>query len=838
MDSSRIKARWIQGVLLTSVSVFALGLLVPLWLDVTDRLEQLRTARSDTVIWTVVQLEVEYLELEMEAQALEIRREEGLSDLHRRFNVLYSRIGTLKNSPLYRTAITEAGEFQNLNTLAAGIEALLPLFDGPDADLIEKRGFLVQQLSELHVPTRRIVANANFVLTTRAEATRLEVAKLLWRLGIVSLILFSSLLGLAMLFSRLYVIYKRRARENLLTSQRLATVVSTSPDAIIVTGADGSIKDFNPAAVCLLNYKREVALTKNLSDLIRDEQGRPTDLPATQQGFFRRRMCGMRSDGRSVPLEVSQGATSLGQQRVYIYFLRDISERLDAEEALLASRDKALAGERAKAHFLAVMSHEMRTPLNGILGVIDLMRNSVKTEKDSHYLTLLERSGQILLGHVNEVLDITEIEARGINLSIAPFHLDALLNEVVASLRVAALAKGNQLTLTRDPKELGHFLGDAMRLRQIVANLLSNAIKFTSGGQIDLMVTATKTPEGNRLEIQVADTGIGIDETLQGSVFDDFFRLDRGRASQAEGTGLGLGIVRRIVTAMGGKIGVDSIKGEGSLFWVELSLPLAEPVLPEAPVEEPEDPETVGRPLEVLLVEDNATNRFVLKEMLEQDNHTVVEAENGQIGADIARRRKFDVILMDINMPVMGGVQATRLIRSDGVSKNTRIVALTAHVLDQDTQLYREVGIDRVVSKPISRRNIYRVLRGEPTETEPGRSNKTLDPVVLEQFSQTLSSENVSKLLNGIIEEGDRFVQAFSQASVIPRGTLTDLVHEFSGSCAMIGAVRLRNTLARLETTLHRNSDEDLRPWVEPLRVLWRETRSELHAYAKHSGAV
>ncbi|MDF1801465.1 ATP-binding protein [Thalassovita sp.] len=838
MASSRIKARWIQGVFLTSVSVFALGLLVPLWLEVTDRLEQLRTARSDTVIWTVVQLEVEYLEFEMAARALETRREEGLPELRRRFNVLYSRIGTLQQSPLYRVAITEAGEFQNLGVLVSGVEALLPLIDGPDADLVEKRGLLIQQLSALHVPTRRIVANGNYVLTTRAEVAREEAAKLLWRLGIVSLILFSGLFGLAALFSRLYVIYKRRARENLITSQRLATVVTTSPDAIIVTDADGNISDFNPAAVSLLNYEREIALTKRLSDLIRDETGQPTSLPAAQRGFFRQRMSGRTQDGSSIPLEVSQGATSFDHQRVYIYFLRNISDRLNAEEALLASRDRALAGERAKAHFLAVMSHEMRTPLNGILGVIDLMRDSVKTEKDSHYLALLERSGQILLGHVNEVLDITEIEARGINLNIAPFHLDALLDEVSASLRVAARAKGNQLTLTCDPEELGHFMGDAMRLRQIVANLLSNAIKFTSGGQIDLMVTATKTPAGNRLEIQVADTGIGIDESLQGSVFDDFVRLDRGRASQAEGTGLGLGIVRRIVTAMGGEIGVDSMKGEGSLFWVILTLPVAEQVLQTVPIEEPEGPETVGRPLNVLLVEDNATNRFVLKEMLEQDQHTVVEAENGQIGAEIARRRKFDVILMDINMPVMGGVQATRLIRSDGVSKNTRIIALTAHVLDQDTQLYREVGIDRVVSKPISRRNIYRVLRGEATEAEPGRLNKTLDPIVLEQFSQSLSSENVSKLLRGIIKEGDSFVQVFSQASVMPRSTLTDLVHEFSGSCAMIGAVRLRNTLARLESTLRRNSDEDLRPWVEPLRVLWRETRTELHAYVKHTGTA
>lgn len=832
---SRIRARWVQGAVLGGVSLVALALLLPLWLEVTDRLDQMRSARRDNVIWTITQLEVEYLELEKATMRLDPVTAEGLPELRRRFNVFYSRLGTLQQSPIYRSAIVEAGEATNLDAVFDRVNLLLPLLDGPDRDLMAARDDLLVQLGDLRVPIRRVVANANFVLTSRIEAAREEAARLVGRLGFASLLLFGGLFGLATLFLRLYITYKRRAKENLLTSQRLSTVIATSPDAIIVTDDDGRIRDFNPAAEALLAYARARALGMELSTLIRPETARTADLPSRAQNFFRRSMTGIKQDGQTVPLEVSQGATSLGQQRVYVYFLRDITERLLAEEALRRSRDKALAGERAKAHFLAVMSHEMRTPLNGILGVVELLRDSVISPKDRHYLSLLENSGQVLLGHVNEVLDITEIEARGIRLTIAPLNLDALLEEVVETLRPAAEAKGNRIALTRAPEPLGRVMGDLMRLRQIVANLLSNAIKFTKDGQIEVSVSLRESVAGVALEIQVSDTGIGIDEAQQPEVFDDFVRLGRGRNSQVEGTGLGLGIVRRLVSAMGGRIGVDSIKGEGSLFWVTLNLPRARAteITPEPPLHDHDPVGPDDRPLDVLLVEDNPTNRFVLREMLEQAGHRVVEAQNGQIGADIARDQAFDVILMDINMPMMGGVEATRLIRASGACQQTRIVALTAHVLDQDTQLYREVGIDRVISKPISRRLIAQVLRGESQELAPVRVNKTLDAVVLDQLSRSLTPARAAQVVMEVIAEGDQFDAALDDATTIPVEDLLHRVHVFAGSCAMIGAVRLRNTLARLEETLRQQPHEDLRPWVAPLHVLWRETRLELLSHTQ-----
>ena len=829
-DVSSWTARWGQVGVLAFVGALSFALLIPLWLEVNIKLDQMRASHRDNVIWTLTQLEVEFMELEKAALILDHDGEEALPQLYRRFNVFYSRVATLLQSPLYRKAIGDAGEQENLAKVQSEIEALLPLIDGPAETLLEQRKTLLERISAMHGPARRIVTNGNFVLTANTEAAREDAAHLVGRLGFASLILFGSLFGLAIMFSRLYVTYKSRARENLLTTQRLVTVIETSPDAIVVTDASGRVQEFNSAAANMLGYLPPEARGMDFSTMLKGETGEFIELPLAERSVFRQRMTGLMRSGTSVPLEVSQGATSMDAQPVYVYFLRDISDRLASEDALKASLEKAVAGERAKAHFLAVMSHEMRTPLNGILGVIELMQDRLTRKKDRHYLTLLERSGKVLLDHVNEVLELTEIEARGIKLNAAPFNLDELLDEVIASMRPAAEVRGNQLRLNTSPAELGFFNGDAMRLRQIVVNLLSNAVKFTEFGDIEVLVAAYDTTDERLVEIQVIDTGIGIEPSQQETVFDDFVRGRNEWEAQIEGSGLGLGIVRRIVTVMNGEIGVESEQGEGSLFWVRLPL---EPVDPETLRQENriEVSDDGAGEMEILIVEDNATNRFVLREMLEQDGHKVFEAENGQIGADLAMSHKFDVILMDINMPVMGGVEATREIRRHGLNTETRIIALTAHVLDQDAQLYREGGLDAVVAKPISRRNIRSILSGKGQVNTVEQPKVTLDLQVLEQMAKTMPSFKLKKVLDGVLAEGDAFIDSLDNLPNLPHDAVIQKVHELAGVTALVGAVRMRRTLSQLEGKLHSSSSIDLYVWQDTLRALWADTRTELLKY-------
>jgi PAS domain S-box-containing protein len=834
-DVRKWKALWVQGGLLSLAAALSLALLIPLWLEVTGKLEQMQVARRDSVVWTITQLEVEFMELEKAALRLEYTGAAALPDLTRRFNVFYSRIKTLMQSPLYRRAIREAQELDRLERVQSKLDALVPLIDGPPQALLAQRQDLRKRIEALHGDTRRIVTNGNFVLTANTEEARQVAAHLVQRLGLIALMLFGSLFGLAFMFSRLYLIHKRRARENLLTTQRLITVIETSPDAIVVTNTDGVILDFNTAAAQLLGYLPEQARGLDLSVMLQQETGAPAALPMASRSVFRKRMNGRMQSGQPLPLEVSQGATSMGERPIYVYFLRDISDRLAAEEALQSSLDKAVAGERAKAHFLAVMSHEMRTPLNGILGVVELLRSRIVDAKNRHYLSLLERSGKVLLDHVNEVLDLTEIEARGVSLKEAPFDMDRLLRDVVASMRPAAAARGNTLTLTAVPVKLGWFNGDIMRMQQVLVNLLSNAVKFTDNGQIELLISAEPTKAGTQLEIQVIDTGIGIAAESQEKVFDDFVRDRSDWEGQIEGSGLGLGIVRRIISVMQGEIGVESVQGEGSLFWVRLTLPPVEPKGLSEP-EQPIQAESAPAFMEILIVEDNATNRFVLREMLEQDGHVVIEAENGQIGVDQARNRPFDVILMDINMPVMGGVEATRQIRTSSKNTKTRIVALTAHVLDQDARLYHEVGLDAVVAKPINRSSLRAILSGQGHVTEAPHDNQNLDRSVLNQLSEKLTDDRLHLFLEGTIAEGDAFIDRLPDMPHLARDEIIRQVHTLSGTAAMIGATRLRSTLTRLETKLREAHNIDFRVWLETLRVLWVDTRVELVEYADTIG--
>ncbi|WP_319823439.1 ATP-binding protein [Thalassovita sp.] len=823
-----MKTRWLQGGLLAVVSLVALALLLPLWLEVTGKLEEMRTARRDNVIWTITQMEVEYLELEKAVILFQDDGAELIPLVKRRFDIFYSRIKILTESASYRSAIEQAEEVDRLYQIGAGVRALLPLMDGPPVDLLNRREDLLHEIAALRSSVRRVVVGSSFILNTRTEAAREDAVFLMQRLGVASVVLLGGLLGLALLFMRLFIVNKRRAKENLRTSQRLSTVVATSPDAIIVADELGNIRDFNPAAEQMLGYSRAEALTRRITGMIEDEQGNSVMVPFKQTTCYRRRMNGVALTGHRVPLEVSRGVTSLDRQPVHVFFLRDISERLEAEEALRTSRDKALAGERAKAHFLAVMSHEMRTPLNGILGVIELMRGTVRTPKDRHYLSLLEQSGQVLLGHVNEVLDITEIEARGIRLRVAPFDLDKLLHGVVAAQRPAAEAKRNNLTLTVSPEPIGVLMGDAMRLRQIVANLLSNAIKFTENGQVELSVSGAVGAHGMDVEIQVSDTGIGIEDALQARIFDDFVRAGDDLDTRIEGTGLGLGIVRRIVSAMNGTISVDSIRGEGSLFRVRLMLPIASPAQPADLIDETREEQLDSRQMNILLVEDHPTNRFIIKEMLEQGDFAVTEAENGEIGARLAREQHFDVILMDINMPVLSGVEAARLIRSEGASRTSRILALTAHVLDQDAELYREAGIDEVISKPIGRGDLFRVLRGEGALPVVAALGQTLNPAALDQLAKGLTRDRLARVVQGVLDEGDAFVQAVEGETALSREQMIEVFHAFSGVCGMVGAERMRNSVSRLEDSLRNSQQVVLQDWQQPLAELWRETRAAL----------
>jgi PAS domain S-box-containing protein len=845
MDAATGRSRraWLQFGAIGVVIFFSLTQSLQIWTDVSGKIHQLRTSHNDNVIWNLTQLEVEYLKFERslkDALLAEQADSNRLDSLRRRFNIYYSRLETLNDGPLYQRAFEAYRTGGLLDELRTDVAIIEGYFHLEDADFYERLPRIAEMQDGRERMIRRIITRGNQYASVTGQAARDEISRLLLRLFYTAIVLITALGAALMLLSRQSRRHRAQALEHKTSSARFATVIATSPDALIVTDDHGSIVEFNHAAERLVGVKREDAIDKPFKRYLKDDKGSFALLPLAQGRRASAVQLTLQTASEAlVPVELSQGVAEFQTQRFYVYFLRNISDRLAADRALLASRDRALSGERAKSRFLAVMSHEMRTPLNGILGLVELMRGDQTSEEErERYLGLLRNSGQILLDHVNDVLDIAQLEADGVTLNIGRFDLDQMLIDLVGGMELAAQARGNQIRLDKPELGLGWFSGDANRLRQVLINLISNAVKFTENGQITVSVACYRgSRQGDaKLEFQIADTGVGISEEDAARVFQDFVRLELPDAHQAEGTGLGLGNARRIVTAMGGDIGVDSLEGEGSTFWVTLELPrtAADPASlrnnghDAAQLQE-------QKPLKILVVEDNATNRLVVRDLLERDGHQVEEEINGQLGVERAAREWFDVILMDLNMPVMGGLDACRAIRqSNGVCAQTRIVALTAHVMERNDKLYTEVGMDDVLSKPLEREDLRRALRGERAARPCSKVGKiAFDQAHLRQVLAPLSSERATLLLSGVRDEGNALIARLEMLlkeppSALAHQSFASDVHSLAGAASMVGARKLRNALNALEDELGQGGLADLVEWHEYLVAIWQETLVEL----------
>jgi signal transduction histidine kinase/CheY-like chemotaxis protein len=377
-----------------------------------------------------------------------------------------------------------------------------------------------------------------------------------------------------------------------------------------------------------------------------------------------------------------------------------MAELQETIENLQRARDEATAASLAKSTFLSVMSHEIRTPLNGILGMTQVMIRSTSDEQTLSRLDIVQQSGEGLLAILNDLLDLSRIEAGKIELESIPFDVSELLGGAHAAFTALANKKGLSMRLDIEGVQ-GRYIGDPTRIRQIVYNLLSNALKFTESGSVEMRAYAI---EGG-LEIEVADTGIGIAPEKLSEIFREFNQADTSINRRFGGTGLGLSIARDLAALMGGAITVESRVGEGSRFTVRLQVVCTgdpEPVT--EPVEDAQTATLSLGSLRVLAAEDNDVNQLVLRTILEQFGVTATVVKNGREAADAWARQPWDVILMDIQMPVMGGVEATRLIRmqeAETLRKATPILALTANTMTHQLPEYEAAGFSGLIAKPI-----------------------------------------------------------------------------------------------------------------------------------------
>ncbi len=426
-----------------------------------------------------------------------------------------------------------------------------------------------------------------------------------------------------------------------------------------------------------------------------------------------------------VPVEIAMIPTELDAQNTIIIFCRDLTHRREMAEL----KEAKLAAEEAlslKRKFIANISHEIRTPMNGVLGLTDLLLKSTLTQEQRDYLQAIHESATTLLVVINDVLDFEKLQAGKVQIEETPFKLASLLDTIIELNLPKATEKRVRVEKIIDPKLTDYHLGDPVRLNQIITNLVSNAIKFTDNGYIRIEAHVREITEaGQNLEFRIIDTGIGIPEDKLSVIFEEFTQASVSTTRMFGGTGLGLSIVRELTALMGGSIDVISRVGAGSTFTLRLNFKKA-PVGHAHSVQALSAADTSSNPnLSILLAEDNPINQLVARKVLEGFGFNVDVAENGVIAVEKLKNHPYDLVIMDVQMPQMDGLTATRAIRSTlpPPASRTPIIAMTAFASKQESDACLEAGMDDFMSKPfIPKTLLTKILKLSPqaraTETE------------------------------------------------------------------------------------------------------------------------
>jgi signal transduction histidine kinase/AmiR/NasT family two-component response regulator/HPt (histidine-containing phosphotransfer) domain-containing protein len=526
--------------------------------------------------------------------------------------------------------------------------------------------------------------------------------------------------------------------------------------------------------------------------------------------------------------------------QVRVADLEEIQIELEIQgEELLLARDEARAADYAKSDFLATMSHEIRTPLNAVIGMSDLLLETDLNENQRRFAETGRQSGEALLTVISDILDFSKLEADRIELEKCDFSVIQIVNGVVDLLAVGASNRNTTLRAIIDPEVPRQFSGDPGRLRQVLMNLVGNAIKFTEAGSISVSVCKAEPCEDDwLLRFEITDTGMGIDETAQARLFWEFTQADSSTTRQFGGTGLGLAISKRLVEMMGGAIGVESTPGEGSTFWFTARF---NPPSGEAVEGNPATSAAVsdavkgqaGAGARILVVEDNPTNQLLTTATLEQLGFHWEMANNGVEAVAAVQRESYDLILMDINMAVMGGIEATAKIREMGGSKGEiPIIALTANAVKGDRERFLAAGMNDYLSKPMDRHKLAAAIEfwagdggnGETLfpqmqETETEADLPVLDDKAIGDWVSFLSPDKFIELVRSQIGGAEPCMRQLQEAGRNGTyGEVEHLAHDLKSTCASMGMAKVAHLANRIEIACKDGREQEaieLLPHVE-----------------------
>ncbi|MFV3074593.1 PAS domain S-box protein [Niveispirillum fermenti] len=638
-------------------------------------------------------------------------------------------------------------------------------------------------------------------------------------------------------------------------------VLEHAGSGIIATDRSGTISLFNPAAERLLGHSAGELVGKATPAMLCD----PAELsarridPAQGPGSFMagagqggpdtREWTLLRKDGLRVPVLLAATALRDGGGTVtgYLAVISDLTAQRQVAERLREALTAAQSAARAKSAFLANMGHEIRTPLNGIVGSSHLLLREAAADSTQHVLAgNILRSATALSAIINDILDYSRIDAGLLRLNDEPFRLRDPLDGVVDQVAPDLKARNIALKLDLDPALPGHVTGDARRLRQILDNLVGNAAKFTHTGSVAIGVRQTGRAGGRvGLAIQVSDTGIGMSAHQTARLFQPFNPGDASHQRNHSGAGLGLALTYRLVVLMGGSIRVDSRQGQGSRFTIDLSLPVAADPAPLPPAPAAADVLSGAR---ILVVEDNELNQMIARGFLQQAGAEVHLADDGAAAIACVTRAAFDLILMDVQMPGMDGLEATRAIRALPNGQAIPILALSAAVQESELQGCLDAGMNDHIPKPFAPEQLLSTLRrwlagavrvsgtagdagskappagGQEPAPEPGQqpaASPVIPGIDLEQAMGRVLGNRA--LLDSVL---DHFAERFSSLGGRLKGRLAEgdweqaarKLHDLRGAAGNIGAVEISRQASLLETALRRDPhDSELGPATDRL---------------------
>ena len=595
-------------------------------------------------------------------------------------------------------------------------------------------------------------------------------------------------------------------------SAELEAMLDNISQGILMVDRGGGLLVANRRALELLGKASLAELSEGVGGLLAEVQKlhKTTERP-DRAGSVRVHL----TRGEDRILEVAQSSAPEGKTVLTITDVTLVERR---QHELETAWHAANAANRAKTQFLSTMSHEMRTPLNGMIGALDILaRTRLDTEQTQFVETALS-SGEALLVHINDVLDFSKMEAGKLVLEPAPFSLAHLTDTVLKIVAPQAEVRGNVLARDIGGDVPAWVLGDPIRIRQILLNLVGNAAKFTRNGRVLVRVQRTGgSAERPELLVSIEDTGVGIPQDRMDNLFLEFSMIDASLSRKEGGTGLGLAICKRLVQAMGGEIGVDSRIGEGSRFWFRVPLDRAEEPAAEEKVSA-QDESAVGVPLNILLVDDNLTNQLVASRMLAAAGHMVVTASDGLEALQAASKKRYDVILMDISMPEMDGIEATKRIRKlRAPFASVPIIALTANAVAGDRERFLAAGMNDYLTKPIRRATIEArlaklarelgladgvAMAPQPVVEDgaPAQEVVLLDEGELERLAAETTPEVVPLVVEQFIGEAAVRMQEIAVA----RGSrdlaaLGKAAHALAGASASVGGLRLRHATKAIE---------------------------------------